>query len=268
MTAGNYSVLSYKQYARELQYLFDYYPDRKPSDLTSNEILDYVLYIKKVHRASHSKFKMFANACGFFYKQIVKKPQIIPSKLYPRKEFKLPVVMQPEEVQQLLATSMSLKHRAILELAYSTGMRLGEVSQLKISDINSKENYIRVFGKGKRERRTLLSPRVLDLLRQYYCKYMPDTYLFNGHKKGKPMGNRQFHNVMKDAMIKSGLKKNCSMHTLRHSFATHLLEKGTNLHHIKELMGHSSLSSTLIYLHLTLQHQATILSPIDYLKTE
>lgn len=265
MDAGNYSPLSTKQYAREMQYLFDYYPDKKPSQLTSNDILDYVLYIKKVFNVSHTKFKMFASATSFFYKHIVKNPQAIPSKLYPRKQFKLPVVMLMEEVQQLLAVEMSLKHRAILELAYSTGMRLGEISQMKISDINSNENYIRVFGKGKRERRTLLSPRVLERLRIYYREYKPVTYLFNGHQKGKPMGNRQFHNVMKEAVIKSGLKKNCSMHTLRHSFATHLLERGANLIYIKELLGHSSLNTTLVYTHLTAQKRATIISPIDYL---
>ena len=264
--AGNYADQSFKLYAREMQYLFNYYDQKKPSAITSNEIIDYVCYLKKVHQASHAKMKMFANACKFFYTQVINKPMSVPSKLYPRKEFKLPVVMLQHEVEQLLSVITNLKHRAIIELAYSSGMRLSEVSQLKIADINSKENYIRVDGKGKRERHTLLSSRVLPLLRDYYTTYKPVTYLFNGHTSGQPMYNRQFQRVMKEAVAKAGLNSRYSFHTLRHSFATHLLEKGVNLHHIKELMGHSSLSSTLVYLHLTLQHQATIVSPLDHLK--
>lgn len=265
MTAGNFAAISCKLYAREMLYLFNYYPDKKPSLINSNEIIEYVCYLREVHRVSHAKMKMFANACKFFYSHVVHKPQSVPTKLYPRKEYKLPVVMQPEEVSLLLSQITNVKHRAIIELAYSSGMRLSEVSHLRIADIHSREGYIRVSGKGKRERHTLLSPRVLESLRAYYKKYKPEIYLFNGQKKGKPMYNRQFQRVMKEAVEKAALNKRYSFHTLRHSFATHLLEKGTHLQHIKELMGHSSISTTLIYLHLTLRHQATIVSPLDQL---
>jgi integrase/recombinase XerD len=270
MTVGNYSVRSIGNYVREMRFLFEYYPDVSPADLTAEQIERYICYIKKTFNSGFSKCRMVASSVSFYFKQILKRPYDLPSKLYPRRGFQLPNVMNIDEIRQLLSIPSTLKQQAIIQLFYSSGVRLEECSRIKLTDVDSKNMRIKVVaGKGNKDRYTLLSSFALTTLRQYFRKYRPVTYLFEGTKKGKGMHTRSIDFNVELAMKQAGFKdKGFSAHTLRHSFATHLLDTGTDLHTIKELLGHSNISTTMIYLHLQTQRCARIINPLDQLTNQ
>lgn len=183
----------------------------------------------------------------------------------PRREKKLPLVLSEDEVQRLINASTNLKHRAILMLTYSSGLRRMEVSQIKPKDIDSERMQVKVRqGKGKKDRYTILSKRTLEVLREYYKIYRPQEYLFETQmQKGKQLADTTLECIVKKAVKKAGLKKNASFHTLRHSFATHLLEHGVNIRYIQQLLGHSSIKTTAIYLHVARIQDIAITSPLD-----
>jgi integrase/recombinase XerD len=177
----------------------------------------------------------------------------------------LPNVLSEEEVLLIMNNMNNLKHRCIISLVYSAGLRLGEVTNLKPADIDSKRNYVIVRqGKGMKDRYSLLSSRVLEMLRIYYKEYQPKEYLFEG-QFGGPYSATSIHNILKVAVDKAGIKKRVTVHTLRHSFATHLLERGTDIRYIQELLGHQSSGTTEIYTHMTQKGLGQIKSPLDNL---
>ncbi len=270
MTVGGYSIRSIGNYVREMRFIFEYYPDVSPADLSAEQIEVYICYIKKTFNSGFSKCRMVASSVSFYFKQILNRPYDLPSKLYPRRGFQLPNVMSIDEIRQLLAIPSALKQQAIIQLFYSSGVRLEECSRIKITDIDSKNMRIKVVGgKGNKDRYTLLSSFALTTLRQYFLKHRPVTYLFEGTKKGKGMHTRSIEFNVEQAMKQAGFKdKGFSAHTLRHSFATHLLDTGTDLHTIKELLGHSNISTTMIYLHLQTQRCARIINPLDQLNNQ
>ncbi len=270
MTVGGYSVRSIGNYVREMRFIFEYYPDTLPSRLTAEQIEQYICYIKRVFNSGFSKCRLVASSVSFFFKQILKRPYDLPSKLYPRKQFKLPNVMTSDEIRHLLNVPSTLKQQAILQLFYSSGVRLEECSRIKIVDIDSKNMRIKVAqGKGNKDRYTLLSSFALTTLREYFRKHRPVTYLFEGTKKGKSMHTRSIEFNVELAMKQAGFKgKGFSAHTLRHSFATHLLDTGTDLHTIKELLGHSNIAPTMIYLHLQTHRCSRIINPLDHLHNQ
>jgi len=183
----------------------------------------------------------------------------------PRREKKLPVVMTTDEISRMISFTANIKHRALLALAYSSGIRREETRMLKASDIDSSGMRIHVVaGKGKKDRYTLLSQKALELLRSYYKIEHPSTYLFEPiGKKGKPMGAETINKIAKIAASRADIKKKISFHTLRHCFATHLLEKGVNLRLIQQFMGHSSIKTTAMYLHIANINPGSITSPLD-----
>jgi integrase/recombinase XerD len=270
MTVGNYSVRSIGNYVREMRFILEYYPDVEPANLTAEQVEVYICYIKKTFNSGFSKCRLVASSVSFYFKQILKRPYDLPSKLYPRRPFQLPNVMTVDEVRQLLSTSINLKQQAILQLFYSSGMRLEECSRLKIGDIDSKNMRIKVVqGKGNKDRYTLLSSITLTTLREYFRQHRPVTYLFEGKQKGKSMHTRSIEFHVELAMKQAGFKdKGFSAHTLRHSFATHLLDTGTDVHTIKELLGHSNISTTMIYLHLQTHRCSRIINPLDQLNSQ
>jgi site-specific recombinase XerD len=213
---------------------------------------------------------MVASGVAFYYKHILKRPYDLPSKLYPRKGFTLPNVLSVAEVLQLISNTASVKQKAIVELFYSSGIRLQECSQLKIADIDSTNMRIKVTaGKGKKDRYTLLSQCALNTLRAYFRKHRPVHYLFEGQLKGNQMHCRSIQHSVEQAMSRAGLRhKGYNVHTLRHSFATHLLDTGTDLHTIKELLGHSKIETTMIYLHLQTHRCSRIINPLDQLTNQ
>lgn len=183
----------------------------------------------------------------------------------PRREKRLPVVLSLSEVEKLIAVTQNLKHRALLALAYSAGLRRQEIQQIKPTDIDSERMQVRIVqGKGKKDRYSILSPKVLDLLRTYYRCHRPKTYLFESQgKSGVFLSDSTLNAVVKKSAVKAGIRKKISFHTLRHCFATHLLEKGVNIRMIQELMGHVSIRTTTIYLHLVNNQPSSIISPLD-----
>ena len=216
MTVGGYSVRSIGNYVREMRFIFEYYPGVNPADITAEQVEQYICYIKKVFNSGFSKCRLVASSVSFYYKQILKRPYDLPSKLYPRKPFQLPNVMTADEVRQLLNTSSNLKQQAIVQLFYSSGMRLEECSRLKIADIDSGNMRIKVVqGKGNKDRYTLLSSFALTTFREYFRKHRPAIYLFEGKQKGKSMHCRSIEFHVELAMKQAGFKdKGFSAHTL------------------------------------------------------
>jgi site-specific recombinase XerD len=252
---------------REMRFIFQYYNQLSPKDITSDHISSYILYLKEVHKSGHDKCRMVAHSVAFFFRYVLHQPYSIPSKLYPRKEYRLPDIMSQEEVKKVMASITNLKHRAIIQTIYSSGIRLQECINLKLKDVDSTHMRLKVEqGKGKKDRYTILSKTTLATLREYYKHYKPKEYLFNGVKPGTVMAARSVQHCFLMALKKAGLAgRDYSIHTLRHSFATHLLDNGTDLHTIKELLGHSKLETTMVYLHLQAHKRYALVSPLDSL---
>lgn len=175
--------------------------------------------------------------------------------------------MSAIEIKALIDIVKNVKHRTIIMLLYSSGMRLCEISALKMTDIDSKNMRIKVVqGKGAKDRYTILSQQVLLELRAYYLLYKPKEYLFNGQTSGKPLSMRMIQHIVQTALIRLGIEsKQYTVHTIRHSFATHLVDNGTDLHTVKELLGHSSIQTTMLYMHLTAKRTQGIVNPYDSL---
>jgi integrase/recombinase XerD len=231
-------------------------------------VMQYLLYLSKTLGCSRVKCKMAAQSISFFFRHVLKQSYVIPTVIYPRKSTKLPPVMSATEIKALIDGVNNIKHRTIIMLLYSTGMRLGEIARLKITDIDSKNMRIKIVqGKGAKDRFTILSQQVLQELRAYYIIYKPKEYLFNGSGVGRPMSMRNIQHLVQKALAQIGLgSKNYTVHTIRHSFATHLVDNGADLHTVKELLGHSTLQTTMRYMHLTTARIQNVVNPYDTLQ--
>lgn len=267
LAIGHYSPLTIRNYLSELRYLFIYYSDVAPQDFTEEMMMQYLLYLARTLRCSRVKCRMAAQSISLFFRCVLKMPYVIPPVIYPRQSTKLPPVMSAEEVKTLIDSIKNIKHRTVVMLLYSTGMRLSEIAHLKITDIDSKNMRIKVVqGKGAKDRYTILSEQVLQELRAYYIICKPKEYLFNGCKPGKPLSPRMIQHLVQTALAKAGLSsKDYTVHTIRHSFATHLVDNGTDLHTVKELLGHSTLHTTMRYMHLTSARRQMVANPYDLL---
>lgn len=214
---------------------------------------------------SASTQNVMISALKYLYEEVLERPQAVINLRRPKKRRRLPLALSENEVERLLATIDNLKHWCLIMTIYSGGLRLSEALNLKLIDINSAENYIFIrSGKGDKDRTTLLSQRLLLALRKYYKMYKPHIWLFEG-KPGHQYSSRSVQNIMKRAIEKAGIKKDATVHSLRHSFATHLLKHGTNIRHIQKLMGHESLRTTQVYLHVSPQELQKVCSPLDQL---
>ncbi|MDH4101633.1 MAG: tyrosine-type recombinase/integrase, partial [Nitrospirota bacterium] len=200
----------------------------------------------------------------FFYKHTMKRDYVMEKILFPKAKKQLPVVLDLKEVNALFSVTTNLKHKAILMMAYSSGLRVSEAARLKVSDIDSKRMMVRVRdGKGGKDRYSILSHAALECLRCYWKKYHPREWLFEGMDKDKPISTSSIRYMFNNAKKRSGLKKPATVHTLRHSFATHLIEAGTSLHHVQLLLGHRSPTTTTVYLHVSRVNLAQVASPLD-----
>lgn len=267
LTLGHYSPDTARNYSAQLRWLFAYYPEVRPSQITRPMTLDYLVYLAKTLGSSRTKLKMAAQSFAFFFRQVLNKPYEVPSVLFPAHHDKLPAVMRTDEVKAIIDCIENIKHRTLVSLLYSTGMRISEVANLKIEDIDSTDMRIKVCsGKGDKDRYTLLSPQLLLELRGYYRAFKPEVYLFNGTRKGAKYSTRSIQHIVAVALEKTGLQhKGFTVHTFRHSFATHLLNHGADLLTIKELLGHANISQTLHYLHLSNAHTKNVVNPLDML---
>jgi len=244
---------------------------QSPDTVTKEMIEDYLLYLKNEKGNAPNSCAGVLTGLRFFYKNVT--AQHIPIDYRARKKVrKLPTVLTQQDIWKIINAPKSLKHRLMLMTIYSAGLRASEVIALKPKHIESKKMLIKVEnGKGGKDRYTLLATRLLKQLRHYYKICRPNTYLFASsykHKKGKPLSYESLRIVYENARKKAGVKKGEGIHTLRHSFATHLLEAGYDIRKIQVLMGHSRLSTTMIYLHVSRKTLSKIPSPLDLIDTK
>jgi site-specific recombinase XerD len=240
---------------------------KSPEQLGREEIRTYLLYLLRKKRVSKSTYRQVLSALRLLYRTTLGKDWLIEGIRHPRSEQKLPVVMSMDEVDRFFDALESLKHRAILMTAYGAGLRVSEVVALRVTDIDSERMMIRVFqGKGRKDRYVMLGREVLAVLREYWKAARPKDFLFPGRGKSGHITTSVVHRAVKRAMHKAGLTKNISTHTLRHSFATHLLENGTDLRIIQMLLGHRSLKTTAVYTHVSRKRLESTRSPLDLLK--
>lgn len=268
LTIKEYSSGTVRSYANEMVLLFKYYNHKDVEQITQEDIEQYLLYIKQAHLVGRAKCRSVAQACSFFFKRVMPSAYIVPSNLYPKKQFILPNIMSEDEVDHLFKESLTLKEYCTIGLLYGSGMRISEVCALRIKDIESKEKRIKVYqGKGAKDRYTLLADDLVDKLRSYYIEAgRPKEYLFTSSQTKRSLHPRSMQLIVNSAMEKAGFAgKGYTAHTLRHSFATHLLDSGANIHVIKTLLGHSKIETTMIYLHLQKHTQLGIISPLDRL---
>lgn len=257
-----------KSYTAEMILLFKYYNNKTVAAISQADIECYIVYVKTVHKVGRAKCRSLASACAYFYKQVIKMPYILPSALYPHKQFILPNIMSQQQVMQLFAAPLTLKEYCVIGLLYGSGLRISEVAALCIQDIDSPAKRIKVVqGKGAKDRFTLLADTLLVKLRLYYvAAKRPKEFLFTSPQTAKAFHPRSMQLVVTGAMKKAGFAANgFTSHTLRHSFATHMLDNGSNIHVIKTLLGHNRLETTMVYLHLQQHTQFGIVSPLDKL---
>jgi integrase/recombinase XerD len=258
-----FSPNSIKTYVNGLRQFLNYFVGQDVDYLTEKQIERYINELVTLNKISTSYQKQLVAAIKLYYKNLVQR-ELQLDYLYPdRLEFKIPVVLLQEEIKLLLDTCLNLKHKALLTTIYASGLRLQEVIDLKIADINSKQMLLTIRqGKGKKDRTVMLSQKLLLLLRDYFIAYAPKVFLFEG-QAGNQYAPRSVQQVMKQTLDKAGITKNASVHTLRHSFATHLIENGTDVRFVQELLGHSNIKTTMIYTHLTDVAKRRIKSPLD-----
>jgi integrase/recombinase XerD len=264
LLSRRYSSNTIKTYTEALRVFIRFMGKKKPEEWHLADIIrfnnDYIL--KNGHSVSYQN--QMVNAVKLFLKVVENRHITVEEIHRPRPEHRLPNVLSKEEVKAILQALSNLKHRCMLSLVYSCGLRRGELLSLKPVDIDSKRNLVHIrLGKGKKDRVVPLSGRVLEMLREYYTAYKPQLWLFEGQKTGQPYDERSLSEVLKQARQKAGITKPVTLHWLRHSYATHLLESGTDLRYIQELLGHKHSKTTEIYTHVSTQSLQRIKSPFD-----
>ena len=236
-----------------------------PDKMTQEKIEDYLLYLKQDKGIAPNSCYSVLTGLRFFYKNVTEK-EIPVTYSIRRTTRKLPQVLTMQDIWKIICSTNNLKHRLILMTTYSAGLRASETMHLKPENIDSKAMLIKVRGKGDKDRYTLLSKRLLVELRAYYKKYRPGIYLFPSSfskKKDQPLSYEAIRMVYEKARKKAGVKRGTGIHTMRHSFATHLLEAGYDIRKIQVLMGHARLTTTMIYLHVSRETLSKIPSPLD-----
>lgn len=235
--------------------------------LTKEQVQAYMLWLLKRKRYSYTHLHTTINALKFYFEQVQGRQREFYDLPRPQKPEKLPAVLSEVEVVGLIQKTGNLKHRALLLTAYSAGLRVSELVGLRVRDIDSGRMLVHVHeGKGGKDRMVQLSEVLLETLRAYYKQYKPSEYLFEGDRPSEPYSTRSAQKIIKRAKLWAGVKKKGSIHMLRHTYATHLLESGTDIRYIQELLGHNSLKTTLRYTHVSKLKVVGIKSPADRLK--
>ena len=263
----NYSPNTIKTYKSLFITYLNNFPNYKPDTITKFQIMDFMVRQRNKSGWSSTQQNQLINAIKFFYEKLLKHPPEMYDLPRAKKEFKLPTVFSEQELKRIILVTENLKHRSMLCLAYSAGLRISEIVNLKMQDIDSERMVITTRqAKGRKDRQVMLSHALLDLLSVYYTeeKNKPKIYLFEGQYGGQ-YSKRSIEHIMEHAKRKAGIRKKGNIHAMRHSFATHLMEGGTDLLTIKELLGHTSLKTTAIYTHVSNKHIAKVQSPLDKL---
>ena len=258
MTLHGLAPTTHNVYLNAVEQLTAHY-DRSPDQLSEQELRDYFTYLVQKKRIAQSTLKTYIFAIKFLYTKTLQRPWPTLKLLRARTREKLPVVLDPEEAQRLLAVKRSPVARMCAIVMYSCGLRISEALHLKVSDIDSRRMVLLIRqGKGNKDRQVPLPERTLQLLRDYWRQYRPETWLFPG-ADGGPLADHSVRYYLKKARKDVGIRKRVSAHTLRHSFATNLMARGVDVRVIQVLLGHRSLKTTTVYLHLT----SSVMHPVQ-----
>jgi site-specific recombinase XerD len=267
MQQKNYSPRTIKSYLSCLTQLSRHY-GKSPELLSVQQINDFLHHSVTDKGLSNSLINQTIGALRVLFVNVLKREWQMLDFPRPRPEIHLPSVLSKEEIARLIQVTRNLKHRTIIMLAYSAGLRLNEVLSLKPADIDSQRMQIIIRqGKGHKDRTVILSMQILHQLRAYWKAYKPLVYLFEGERPSQPYSQRSVQYLLKRSVRLAGITKSVSFHTLRHSFATHLVEDGVDVIIIQRLLGHRSLRTTTVYLHLQNYDINKIKSPLDTLNT-
>ena len=242
---------------------------RPPDQLTAEDVKQYQLFLTKERRVKWSTFNVHVCAIRFFYREVLGVEWDVEHIPYQRTGKRLPEILSGDEVVALLDAGTNLKHRAILMTLYAAGLRVGEAVHLRLADIDGQRMTIHVDqGKGRKDRYVMLSDKLLGTLRRYWCEERPDPWLFPGPDPSRPLTRGSVQKFFLRAKERAGIRKRVFPHSLRHAFATHLLERGVNIRVIQRLLGHRSLRSTEIYTHVAENYVRNTKSPLDDLLPE
>jgi site-specific recombinase XerD len=264
----NYSTSTIDIYLRCVSDFAKYF-NKSPDQLGPEHVRDYQLFLVKERKVSWTVFNQHVCALRFFFNNTLGRKWMIEHIPYPKSEQRLPTVLSQGEVAALLGAKTNLKHRALLTTIYAAGLRVSEAATLLVTDIDSQRELICVRqAKGRKDRYVMLSPKLLDLLRLYWKSYRPTHWLFPGDPEDSHMSRVTIYLLCRQAAVAAGLSKKVTPHTLRHSFATHLLESGTDLRTIQILLGHCNLKTTARYMHVSTLALRSIVSPLDLLDME
>lgn len=251
MRIRNYSESTVTSYISSISNLSKYY-NISPDKISREQVKSYAYYLVSKKQSAPSTINQLISAWKIFQEDVLGNQWDGFRLKRPRRGKRIPQILSREEALRLIGTLTNLKHRMLLTFAYATGLRRAEALALTLKQIDSSRGMVRVIkGKGNKSREVPASDTLIEQLRQYCNIFHPTTYLFEGFRPGKPYSATSFYNIVKRAAAKAGIKKNISPHILRHSFATHMLEKGMNLKHLQLILGHSAMKTTSIYLHLT-----------------
>jgi len=260
-----YSKNTLRTYSIEFAQLLYIIKDFPAEKLSSEYLRSYILYCHTQLRLSENQIHSRINAIKFYFEQVLHQPRVVFALPRPKKKLLLPKALNKSEIKKLFDVTQNIKHKLILKLAYGMGLRVSEIVNIKIEHIDSENMQIHIVcAKGKKDRYVNLPESVLEELRAYYVAYLPKLYLFEGEYGGQ-YSVRSAQAVFKAAMRKAKISKTIGIHSLRHSFATHLLQQGTDIRHIKDLMGHNNIKTTSIYTQVTDSDIKAIQSPLDNL---
>lgn len=260
-----YSPNTIRSYCSEFIHLLSLIKDTHVNLLTPIRLKNYFLYCINTLQTTEQSINSKINAIKFYFEQVLHQPKMFFDIPRPKKPIRLPQLLNKSEIKQLFQTVTNQKHLLILQLTYGMGLRVSEIINLKIEHIDSTRMQVLIAcAKGKKDRYVNLPKSTLPLLRSYYLQYQPQTWLFNGQYGGQYTSS-SIQKVFKRALRKANINKNIGIHSLRHSYATHLLESGADLRFIQELLGHHSIKTTQIYTHVSIQSKNNITSPLDLL---
>ncbi|UOE42252.1 site-specific integrase [Chryseobacterium suipulveris] len=258
-----YSQNTIRTYSIEFAQLLIAIKNHNVQDLTEEKLKSYFLYCINELKLSENYLHSRINAIKFYFEKVLHRPKMFVDIPRPKKPILLPKALNASEIKKIINNTENLKHRLIIKLCYGMGLRVSEIVKLRVQDIDSKQMKVLVScSKGKKDRYVNLPESILLELREYYRIYRPENFLFEG-KNGEQYAVRSAQAVFKKAMKKSGIRKTVGIHSLRHSYATHLLEAGTDISLIQKLLGHNNISTTLVYAQVTDKNISKVKSPLD-----
>ncbi len=267
MKERRYSSRTIEGYTECLRIFFNFLHWKNILEIDNEDVANFNRNYILARKLSATYQSQFVSAIKLFFEKIPHKRLSVEQIERPRRGRPLPKVMSKEDISKIIGCTGNLKHRAMLSLLYSCGLRRNELLDMHITDIDSKRNMVNVrHAKGDKDRQVPLSPKILELLREYFKKYHPVTWLFEGEKPGTPYTGESLHRVFVAAKQRAGVNGRFTLHSLRHSYATHLMEAGVGLRYIQELLGHRHIKTTEIYTHVSSEAIGKIKSPFDSLE--